>query len=291
MTRIMTWKKAYTISLAVHVVVAAVFVLLCAGAVIHHEPKMVVIDLDSSEPQSQGSGHAGGGGGGSAGQTLFPDKLSAADMEKRVEAVTENQSALRPQTPAAVPAVTPAADVPRQDAAPQAAAPAPPSAPAVDAGNGGDSPAGGSSGSGEGTGSGTGTGDGSGIGSGSGDGVGDGTGDGQGYGDGSGDGQGSGNSQPPGTGTGPFDIDGWQAAVNANKNYPLMAVKRNLQGTVTIQTTLDAGGNCLGVSVAGSSGQSLLDDAAVRAAYASCPYPNPTGSTVTITTNVNFRLN
>ena len=93
MTRIMTWKKAYTISLAVHVVVAAVFVLLCAGAVIHHEPKMVVINLDSSEPQSQGSGHAGGGGGGSAGQTLFPDKLSAADMEKRVEAVTENQSA------------------------------------------------------------------------------------------------------------------------------------------------------------------------------------------------------
>lgn len=137
MTRIMTWKKAYTISLAVHVVVAAVFVLLCAGAVIHHEPKMVVIDLDSSEPQSQGSGHAGGGGGGSAGQTLFPDKLSAADMEKRVEAVTENQSALRPQTPAAVPAVTPAADVPRQDAAPQAAASAPPSAPAADAGNGG----------------------------------------------------------------------------------------------------------------------------------------------------------
>lgn len=133
----MTWKKAYTISLAVHVVVAAVFVLLCAGAVIHHEPKMVVIDLDSSEPQSQGSGHAGGGGGGSAGQTLFPDKLSAADMEKRVEAVTENQSALRPQTPAAVPAVTPAADVPRQDAAPQAAAPAPPSAPAADTGNGG----------------------------------------------------------------------------------------------------------------------------------------------------------
>lgn len=196
MTRIMTWKKAYTISLAVHVVVAAVFVLLCAGAVIHHEPKMVVIDLDSSEPQSQGSGHAGGGGGGSAGQTLFPDKLSAADMEKRVEAVTENQSALRPKTPAAVPAVTPAADVPRQDAAPQAAAPAPPSAPAADAGNGGDSPAGGSSGSGEGTGSGTGTGDGSGIGSGSGDGAGDGTGDGQGYGDGSGDGQGSGNSQP-----------------------------------------------------------------------------------------------
>ena len=278
----MTWKKAYTISLAVHVVIAAIFVPLCAGTVIHHEPKMVVIDLDSSEPQSQGSGHAGGG---SAGQTLFPDKLSAADMEKQVEAVTENQSALRPQTPAAVPAVTPAADVPRQDAAPQAAAPAPPSAPAADAGNGGNSPAGGSSGGGEGTGSGTGSGDGSGIGSGSGDGAGDGT------GDGSGDGQGSGDSQTPGTGTGPFDIDGWQAAVNANKNYPLMAVKRNLQGTVTIQTTLDAGGNCLGVSVAGSSGQSLLDDAAVRAAYASCPYPNPTGSTVTITTNVNFRLN
>jgi len=289
-TRTMTWKKAYTISLAVHVVIAAVFVLLCTGAVIHHEPKMVVINLDSSEPQSPGSGHTGGGGDGSAGQTLFPDKLSAADMEKRVEEVTEKQSALRPQTPAAVPAVTPAADMPQQDTALQAAAPAPPSAPAADAGSGGASPAGGS-GSGEGMGSGTGTGDGSGIGSGSGDGAGDGTGDGQGYGDGSGDGQGSGDSQTPGTGTGPFDIDGWQAAVNANKNYPLMAVKRNLQGTVTIQTTLDAGGNCLGVSVAGSSGQSLLDDAAVRAAYASCPYPNPTGSTVTITTNVNFRLN
>lgn len=248
----MTWKKAYTISLAVHVVIAAAFVLLCTGAVIHYEPKMVIIDLDSSEPQSPGSGHAGGGGGGSAGQTLFPDKLSAADMEKRVEEVTENQSALRPQTPAAVPAVTPAADMPQQDTAPQAAAPVPPSAPAADTGSGGASPAGGS---------------------------------------GSGEGTGSGDSQTPGTGTGPFDIDGWQVAVNANKNYPLMAVKRNLQGTVTIQTTLDAGGNCLGVSVAGSSGQSLLDDAAVRAAYASCPYPNPTGSTVTITTNVNFRLN
>lgn len=285
MTRSMTWKKAYTISLAVHVVIAAIFVLLCAGAVIHHEPKMVVIDLDSSEPQSQGSGHAGGGGGGSAGQTLFPDKLSAADMEKQVEAVTENQSALRPQTPAAVPAVTPAADVPRQDAAPQAAATGSTFCASCRCRKRGNSPAGGSSGGGEGTGSGTGSGDGSGIGSGSGDGAGDGT------SDGSGDGQGSGDSQTPGTGTGPFDIDGWQAAVNANKNYPLMAVKRNLQGTVTIQTTLDAGGNCLGVSVAGSSGQSLLDDAAVRAAYASCPYPNPTGSTVTITTNVNFRLN
>lgn len=39
---------------------------------------------------------------------------------------------------------------------------------------------------------------------------------------------------PAGTGSAPFDSDGFWSAVNANKSYPPMAIKRGLTGTVTV---------------------------------------------------------
>lgn len=106
-------------------------------------------------------------------------------------------------------------------------------------------------------------------------------------GQGSGSGQGSGDSGSEGTGTGAFDTDGFWSAVNANKTYPPMAVKRGLTGTVYVTVTLDAGGNCIGVS---ASGDGLLAKAATKAVYAACPYPNPTGSEITINVPVTFEL-
>lgn len=111
-----------------------------------------------------------------------------------------------------------------------------------------------------------------------------GSGDGQGYGEGSGNGQGSGDSGAAGTGSAPFDSDGFWSAVNANKSYPPMAIKRGLTGTVTVTVVLDSSGNCVSAS-ADSSG--LLAKAAV---YAACPYPNGTGSTVTVHVPVTFNL-
>lgn len=77
---------------------------------------------------------------------------------------------------------------------------------------------------------------------------------------------------PAGTGSAPFDSDGFWSAVNANKSYPPMAIKRGLTGTVTVTVVLDSSGNCVSVS-ADSSG--LLAKAAVNAVYAACPYPTP----------------
>ena len=106
-------------------------------------------------------------------------------------------------------------------------------------------------------------------------------------GEGSGSGQGSGDSGSDGTGTGTFDTDGFWSAVNANKTYPPMAVKRGLTGTVYVTVTLDGSGNCIGVS---ASGDGLLAKAAMKAVYAACPYPNPTGGDITVNVPVTFEL-
>lgn len=92
---------------------------------------------------------------------------------------------------------------------------------------------------------------------------------------------------PAGTGSAPFDSDGFWSAVNANKSYPPMAIKRGLTGTVTVTVVLDSSGNCVSAS-ADSSG--LLAKAAVNAVYAACPYPNGTGSTVMVHVPVTFNL-
>lgn len=285
-----SWKRAYAGSLLVHLAVAGLLAVGLAGSVAQHEQeKMYVVDLDASELTDSGSGHAGGG----SAESLFPDKLSETDVARRTAAVEAQSSALTPPEQAAQ-AQSLLADAAEKAAAPAApAAQAPSPAGPADTGSStaavsdGGSGSGSGSGSGTGEGSGEGSGSGSGEGSGSGSGAGSGSGDGQGYGEGSGNGQGSGDSGVAGTGSAPFDSDGFWSAVNANKSYPPMAIKRGLTGTVTVTVVLDSSGNCVSAS-ADSSG--LLAKAAVNAVYAACPYPNGTGSTVTVHVPVTFNL-
>ena len=259
----LSWSKAYIVSAAVHFVIFLLLAVGLAVVVAEKEQQVYEIDLQASD-FSQGSGHEGGG----SAENLFPEPLKAEEVAKRVETVQQTVPPITP-TDAAVP--TPDAVSVPQAASSSASSDssAPPSAS---------------------TGSSAGSGDGSGSGTGSGTGSGDGTGDGQGVGSGSGAGQGSGDGNVSGTGSAPFDTNGFWAAVNANKEYPYMAMKRRLEGTTTIVTTISASGAITSVSVASSSGHGMLDDAAVAAAYAVGSYPNPTGATVSVTTNVSFSI-
>ena len=262
----LSWGKAYIVSAAVHLVIFLFLAIGLAVVVAEKEQQVYEIDLQASD-FSQGSGHEGGG----SAENLFPEPLKAEEVAKRVETVQQT-----------IPPVTPTeAVVPTSDAVtvPQAAS-------ETSASSSTAAPSSASSGSA----SGSGDGSGSGSGSGSGTGSGDGKGDGQGVGSGSGAGQGSGDGNVSGTGSAPFDTNGFWAAVNANKEYPYMAMKRRLEGTTTIVTTISTSGDITSVSVASSSGHGLLDDAAVAAAYAVGSYPNPTGATVSVTTNVSFSI-
>ena len=264
----LSWSKAYIVSAAVHFVIFLLLAVGLAVVVAEKEQQVYEIDLQASD-FSQGSGHEGGGGS----ENLFPEPLKAEEVAKRVETV---QQTVPPVTPTDAVVPTPdAVTVP--EAASQTAAPSSDAAPA-------------SASSGSASGSGEGSGSGSGSGSGTGTGSGDGTGDGQGVGSGSGAGQGSGDGNVSGTGSAPFDTNGFWAAVNANKEYPYMAMKRRLEGTTTIVTTISASGAITSVSIASSSGHGMLDDAAVAAAYAVGSYPNPTGATVSVTTHVSFSI-
>ena len=263
MEKHLSWSKAYIVSATVHFVIFLLLAVGLAVVVAEKEQQVYEIDLQASD-FSQGSGHEGGG----SAENLFPEPLKAEDVAKRVETVQQTVPPITP-TDAAVP--TPDAVSVPQAASPSAASDSSASPSAS-------------------TGSSAGSGDGSGSGTGSGTGSGDGTGDGQGVGSGSGAGQGSGDGNVSGTGSAPFDTNGFWAAVNANKEYPYMAMKRRLEGTTTIVTTISASGAITSVSVASSSGHGMLDDAAVAAAYAVGSYPNPTGATVSVTTNVSFSI-
>ena len=260
----LSWSKAYIVSAAVHFVIFLLLAVGLAVVVAEKEQQVYEIDLQASD-FSQGSGHEGGG----SAENLFPEPLKAEEVAKRVETVQQT-----------IPPVTPTdAVVPTSDAVtvPQAAS-------ETSASSSTSAPSSASSGSASGSGEGSGTGLGSGTGSG------DGKGDGQGVGSGSGAGQGSGDGNVSGTGSAPFDTNGFWAAVNANKEYPYMAMKRRLEGTTTIVTTISSSGAITSVSIAASSGHGVLDEAAVAAAYAVGSYPNPTGATVSVTTNVSFSI-
>ena len=275
----LSWKKAYLASALLHVVIAVIFAIGLAEIVAEKEQQTYVVDLATSN-FSQGSGHEGGGGGAAA----FPEPLKEEEVAKRVETVQQAQTQPQPQPQPVVPEPT---DVRTPDAVS-----VPDSAPSTASSSSSSSaPAATGGGSGEGTGSGTGTGTGSGTGSGSGSGSGSGTGDGQGYGEGSGAGQGSGDGNVSGTGTSPFDAAGFRAAIDANKQYPYMAIKRRLEGSVSVVCTIDTSRSIVSVSLGSSSGSDILDDAALDAARAVGSFPNPTGQTVTVSTPVNFYLN
>lgn len=69
----------------------------------------------------------------------------------------------------------------------------------------------------------------------------------------------------------------YAASLNAHfkkfKHYPVIAKKRRLTGTVLIQITLDRTGAVLDASVLQSSGQAILDEAALASAKDASPAP------------------
>ena len=110
-----------------------------------------------------------------------------------------------------------------------------------------------------------------GAGSGTGQGIGQGSGNGSGSGTGNGDGAGSGN----GTGHGSGRDEGAAKVAKvpprflggSNPVYPEDSQDQGIGGTVVLRLTVSADGTVTNVDIAGSSGISQLDKAAVKAAY------------------------
>jgi periplasmic protein TonB len=63
------------------------------------------------------------------------------------------------------------------------------------------------------------------------------------------------------------------------KRYPSSASARRLEGEAVIELTLDRSGGLRRVRLIRSSGQSVLDEAALTAARAAAPYPRPEAPT------------
>ena len=248
-----SWKKAAIISAVVHLVALFIAVIFFVVVPAIQEMDTYEIDLTQSVLDDGGSGHAGGGGNRS---DLFPKPLSADEVAARTKAVVAN---IDP---------SPATDIPD----------------AVDVAKKGGEHKGNTSGDNSAGGSGPGTGGGSGGGNGTG--IGTGNGDGQGQGNGNGDGTGQGDVH--GSVKASFDVEGFRARVQDNAQMPSMALKRKLQGDVTVQVTLDTNGNLIGKSIVYSTNE-IFNDAAMSAVVAATPYKNPTGEDIDIKVPVEFR--
>ena len=249
-----SWKKAAIISAVVHLIALFIAVIFFVVVPAIQDMETYEIDLTQSMIDDGGSGHAGGGGGNRS--DLFPKPLSADEVAARTKAVVAN---IDP---------SPATDIPD----------------AVDVAKKGGEHKGNTSGDNSAGGSGPGHGGGYGGGNGTGDGPGDG--DGQGQGNGNGNGPGNGNNH--GTAKAAFDAEGFRARVQANAQMPSMALKRKLQGDVTVQVTLDTSGTVIGQSIISSSNE-IFNDPAMSAVVAATPYQNPTGEDIDVKVPVEFR--
>ena len=245
-----SWKKAAIISAVVHLVALFIAVIFFVVVPAIQEMETYEIDLTQSVLDDGGSGHAGGGGGNRS--DLFPKPLSADEVAARTKAVVAN---IDPST---------ATDIPD----------------AVDVAKKGGEHKGNTSGDNSAGGSGPGHGGGSG----GGNGTGVGTGNGQGQENGNGNGNGDGH----GTVKAAFDTEGFRARVQDNAQMPSMALKRKLQGDVTVQVTLDTNGSLIGQSIVFSTNE-IFNDAAMSAVVAATPYKNPTGEDIDIKVPVEFR--
>ena len=245
-----SWKKAAIISAVVHLIALFIAVIFFVVVPAIQDMDTYEVDLTQSVLDDGGSGHAGGGGGNRS--DLFPKPLSADEVAARTKAVVAN---IDPST---------ATDIPD----------------AVDVAKKGGEHKGNTSGDNSAGGTGPGTGGGSGGGNDTGDGTGNGDGQGQGNGNGNGDGH--------GTVKAAFDTEGFRARVQDNAQMPSMALKRKLQGDVTVQVTLDTNGNLIGKSIISSTNE-IFNDAAISAVVAATPYKNPTGEDIDINVPVEFR--
>lgn len=79
--------------------------------------------------------------------------------------------------------------------------------------------------------------------------------------------------------------------VESRKEYPYMAMRRNLTGTVTVQVTIGADGSLYGAEVVSSSGAKVLDEAGLKAVRSSCPFPHDVGRTLCMNIPISFYLN
>lgn len=107
------------------------------------------------------------------------------------------------------------------------------------------------------------TGNGSGSSTGSGSGSGSGVGSGTGSGEGSGEGAGTGN----GTGDGTGETIGPQLLYSTTPTYPESARAADAEGTVMVGLTISVSGTVTSAWVESSSGNSILDQAAVNSVY------------------------
>ena len=245
-----SWKKAAIISAVVHLIALFIAVIFFVVVPAIQDMETYEIDLTQSVLDDGGSGHAGGGGGNRS--DLFPKPLSADEVAARTKAVVAN---IDP---------SPTTDIPD----------------AVDVAKKGGEHKGNTSGDNSAGGSGPGHGGGSG--------GGNGTGVGTGNGDGQGQGNGNGNGDDHGTVKAAFDTEGFRARVQDNAQMPSMALKRKLQGDVTVQVTLDTNGSLIGQSIVFSTNE-IFNDAAMSAVVAATPYKNPTGEDIDIKVPVEFR--
>lgn len=251
MEQYISWKKSYIISVVIHIILAVVLGLALVSVVEHKQTENAFeIDMSISDDLKASAGGGGGGGG-----VSFPQPLSQEVVQAKVQAAQQSLSSPVP--------VEDAANVPTSTNA--------------------------ATGISDGTSSNQGTGGGNGTGNG----TGDGSGNGSGSGGGSGSGSGGGNGDGVGTtsGNAPFDWAGFVATVQANAQgtYPPMAVKRNLQGSVSVSVTIDAGGNIVSVSAGGGPG--ILNSHTQDVVYGIGNYPNGSGSTVSNTFTVYYTLN
>ena len=69
-------------------------------------------------------------------------------------------------------------------------------------------------------------------------------------------------------------MDAWRAKVEriGNLNYPEEAKRRHLTGSLVLDVALKADGTVASISVLRSSGQKLLDDAAMRIIELASPF-------------------
>lgn len=104
-------------------------------------------------------------------------------------------------------------------------------------------------------------------------------------------------SQATGTGTSSGSTESeadiaarFAARVEANKEYPYSAIARQQKGAVTTSVTLTADGSLVSASIVASSGIGSLDQSALAAVRASCPFAHGAGHSITIEVTTRFDL-
>jgi len=78
-----------------------------------------------------------------------------------------------------------------------------------------------------------------------------------------------------------------RASIENAKSYPLIAKRRGLEGTVTVEFTINGKGLPESIRIAGTSGWDILDAAARDTIYRAAPFP-PLGAKIEIP--ITFRL-